>query len=199
VILLPNDFVRNIATMAADVASLGQLRLLLVRLDSPSGVLATTLEASLRRDDDWSPPTDGKTSRTASGIPESQSRPIPRTGPLHDAAKLRSALNGSPHFATILAKRRRSTSPRITVGRARAMDIVLKHPSVSSSHAWLDCDEEGVYFVRDNDSTNGTRVNGAKLQPGTLFDLAPGDAIRFGDVIVIYSLAKTLHQALNLR
>jgi len=200
VILLPSDLVAYIRDMRArDLVSVGQLRLLLIRLDSATGTLASTLEATLRRGEDSSG-SNSKTAVTAGAIaPASDARPITRTGPLHDPSKLRGKLNKAPHFVAVLGKRRRGGSPRVTVGRGRTMDIILKDPSVSASHAWLDCDEEGIYFVHDDKSTNGTRVNGRMVAPGDFVDLAPGDMVRFGEVKVIYCLAKTLHDVLRLR
>src|SRR5262249_24796428 len=125
---------------ARDLASVGQLRLLLIRLDSTTVTLASTLESSLHPGEAPSVPTS-KTSITLTSMsPESDARPIMRTGPLHDPSRLRAKLNKAPHFVAVLGKRRRGGSPRVTVGRGRTMDIILKDRSVSASHAWLDCD-----------------------------------------------------------
>lgn len=58
-------------------------------------------------------------------------------------------------------------SERLTVGRARGNDIHLDDPAVSSHHAvigWID----GVAFVEDLDSTNGTLLNGDPIQRALL-------------------------------
>ncbi len=62
------------------------------------------------------------------------------------------------------------------VGRSRESDIFLVDPSVSRNHALLDV-REGNLVVRDAGSTNGTFVNGERVQVRTL---RPGDRVAFG-------------------
>ena len=62
------------------------------------------------------------------------------------------------------------------VGRSRDNDIFIVDPSVSRSHAVLDV-RNGELVVRDNGSTNGTFVNGERVQLRTLKD---GDIVAFG-------------------
>ena len=61
------------------------------------------------------------------------------------------------------------------------MDAVLDRRSVSRRHARLT-DHEGRLCVEDLNSTNGTRVNGRRLEPFAPRVLAPGDAVALGDV-----------------
>lgn len=65
---------------------------------------------------------------------------------------------------------------RTTVGRTRDNDIVLQDPAVSSRHCELTS-ERGSLVVRDLDSSNGTYVNGRRVQAAPLFD---GDALKIG-------------------
>jgi hypothetical protein len=62
------------------------------------------------------------------------------------------------------------------IGRSRDCDIFLVDPSVSRNHALLDV-REGNLVVRDAGSTNGTYVNGERVQLRTL---QPGDRVAFG-------------------
>lgn len=62
------------------------------------------------------------------------------------------------------------------VGRSRESDIFLVDPSVSRNHALLDV-RDGNLVVRDAGSTNGTFVNGERVQLQTL---RPGDRVAFG-------------------
>jgi FHA domain/Protein of unknown function (DUF3662) len=62
------------------------------------------------------------------------------------------------------------------IGRSRESDIFLVDPSVSRNHALLDV-REGNLVVRDAGSTNGTFVNGERVQLRTL---RPGDRVAFG-------------------
>lgn len=62
------------------------------------------------------------------------------------------------------------------VGRSPQCDIVLADPSVSRSHALLDV-RAGALTVRDAGSTNGTFVNGERIEERAL---KPGDTVSFG-------------------
>lgn len=62
------------------------------------------------------------------------------------------------------------------VGRSRECDIFLVDPSVSRNHAMLDV-REGHLVVRDTGSTNGTFVNGERIE---MRALRPGDCVAFG-------------------
>ena len=67
------------------------------------------------------------------------------------------------------------------VGRSRESDIFLVDPSVSRNHALLDV-RNGALLVRDAGSTNGTFVNGERVQLRTL---RPGDRVAFGKTEMI--------------
>lgn len=64
----------------------------------------------------------------------------------------------------------------VSVGRNADQDVALADPSVSRSHAILETDERGV-TVRDLNSTNGTFVNGERIEQSLL---KAGDAVAFG-------------------
>ena len=62
------------------------------------------------------------------------------------------------------------------VGRqAEHCDIVLSRKSVSKIHCVI-ARTDGLLFVRDLDSTNGTKVNGQRIIRGALL---PGDQLAF--------------------
>lgn len=65
------------------------------------------------------------------------------------------------------------------VGRKPGLcDMVIKQNSVSKIHCLL-VKTDGLLFVRDLSSTNGTRVNGQRVTRGALL---PGDELSFGGV-----------------
>jgi pSer/pThr/pTyr-binding forkhead associated (FHA) protein len=76
-----------------------------------------------------------------------------------------------PNPAPLLVIRRQDASPGeiewnkavLTLGRDSANDIVIDHPLASRRHARLEHDETG-YFVRDLESTNGTYLNGDRIE-----------------------------------
>ena len=51
------------------------------------------------------------------------------------------------------------------VGRVEPAEIVLGLPTVSGRHALLSVDESGAVAVTDLGSTNGTKIDGAELEP----------------------------------
>jgi hypothetical protein len=69
---------------------------------------------------------------------------------------------------------------RISLGRAKSCDIVLRHGHVSKLHAHFLRDPDGGWVLRDADSTNGTFRNGARLGRGELLAIHTGDMLRFG-------------------
>jgi transcriptional regulator with AAA-type ATPase domain len=67
----------------------------------------------------------------------------------------------------------------ISIGRDENADVCLQAAGVSRHHA--DFVRQGpVYAIRDCGSTNGTYVNGVRVEHGAL---SPGDVLRLGDVI----------------
>jgi len=63
------------------------------------------------------------------------------------------------------------------VGRGEGSEVVLADPSVSREHAIVDVRAGGA-FVRDLGSTNGTFVNGRRVEKQSLRD---GDELLFGN------------------
>jgi hypothetical protein len=69
---------------------------------------------------------------------------------------------------------------RISVGRARNCDLVLRDASVSKLHAHMRLRDDGHLDVIDLESQNGTRVNGRTLAANAPEWVAPGDTLMFG-------------------
>jgi len=68
-----------------------------------------------------------------------------------------------------------------TIGRARDCGYVLDSSEISRLHARCVSDHLNIY-LEDMDSTNGTFVNGRRLQPGEAHRLRAGDEVRFATV-----------------
>jgi len=64
------------------------------------------------------------------------------------------------------------------VGRAPTSDIPVFDPTISRRHAELVADDKGVH-VRDLGSSNGTFLNGSRIENGTV---TVGDTVTFGKV-----------------
>jgi hypothetical protein len=109
-------------------------------------------------------------------------------------------LQKSEHFVVPLRKRsgiERAFADRIFLGRAHSTDIVLRDASVSKSHAWIECDNDGTYFVCDAGSKNGTTRNGTPLEAREPAALEDDDFLVFGDVRAFFCSAQSLYAILK--
>lgn len=169
------------------VAWVGELRILCVRLPSTYG----ELEEGLAELADAPPTTwHAGSGRTGVGtmvapISEAFLRAAAGAGrarPGVTARTLRDTLSSGKFWVVPLAKRRVFSLERLRVGRSAECDLVLRHASVSKSHAFIEYDERDVFYVCDEGSTNGTQIGGRTITPGELEVLEAGDTVRFGDV-----------------
>ncbi|MDD2498783.1 MAG: FHA domain-containing protein [Desulfitobacteriaceae bacterium] len=75
----------------------------------------------------------------------------------------------------------------VTIGRSARNDIILRDPYISGEHARIS-HIDGSYFLEDLDSTNGTFVNGEKINKPLI--LKNGDKISFRQVEYLFVLQK---------
>jgi len=78
---------------------------------------------------------------------------------------------------------------RYMCGRSRHLDVFLNDENISREHAFFLTSESGQTGLTDLGSTNGTLVNGKKIQSVILND---GDRISMGNVILRFSLKDDL-------
>src|SRR5262245_32148139 len=71
---------------------------------------------------------------------------------------------------------------KLTIGRRESCDICLRFPNISGQHCELTY-QDGYWLIRDLGSTNGIKVNGAKVKQ---------KALRDGDKIAIASREYTI-------
>jgi S-DNA-T family DNA segregation ATPase FtsK/SpoIIIE len=76
----------------------------------------------------------------------------------------------------------------VTVGRSRQASVVLNDRFISSLHLALRLDANGQVSVRDLGSTNGTFLQGKRLQPNRSYPLHPGERLAVGSENVVYTL-----------
>ncbi len=96
----------------------------------------------------------------------------------------------NPKF-TVLHEKLRGQSFEIdrdtmSIGRRNTCDICLADGSVSGYHADIiksEKDGKVCYILRDNESTNGTRINNEQISEKVLQD---SDLIAFGNVEVLF-------------
>jgi pSer/pThr/pTyr-binding forkhead associated (FHA) protein len=76
---------------------------------------------------------------------------------------------------------------QILLGRRGGVDVLLPQAKVSLVHARIEQRGEG-YFLVDDGSTNGTRLNGSALAGGQPVALRDGDRITIGDFALSVAL-----------
>lgn len=76
-----------------------------------------------------------------------------------------------------------SSRPQLVLGRepGEGVDVVLRRAHVSKAHATLTLQDHGgeLAALLQDTSSNGTWVNGARLDPGRPVHLRPGDRVSF--------------------
>jgi diguanylate cyclase (GGDEF)-like protein len=70
----------------------------------------------------------------------------------------------------------------IVVGRGKDADLTLSDPGISRDHCAISRDADGRVLIHDHRSTNGTLVNGVKVEA---VELRPGDRIQIGAEAVL--------------
>src|SRR5690349_15079574 len=87
----------------------------------------------------------------------------------------------------------------VTIGRSRRCDVKVENDSVSKVHGSIVFDRgSGDYFVIDENSRNGTRVNGEPLAPGVPSPVWSGAHVAFGDAIFVFLDPPTLRKLAKL-
>jgi len=86
-----------------------------------------------------------------------------------------------PEIKSALGETYLSQTKVVTVGRQEGVALPINHSSISRRHAEISY-ANGQYVLHDLQSTNGTFVNGQRLEPGSVRILEPDDEVRFGRV-----------------
>ena len=116
-----------------------------------------------------------------------------------DPAAARRAQKGAPANIEVLPVVKSPANPypdRVSVGRARNCDVVMRDPSVSKLHAHFRIGGPKLELV-DIDSQNGTRVNGKQIPAHQPVAVAFGDSIWFGTVTCRLVDASALYDLLR--
>ena len=74
------------------------------------------------------------------------------------------------------------------VGRDPEADVALSEPTVSWKHARLSA-HGAAWTLTDLGSTNGTQVNGQRIEPERQTPIDPGAEIRFGEITLRFEAA----------
>jgi serine/threonine protein kinase len=101
------------------------------------------------------------------------------------------------HDVVLLKPKRPVPAPMlaVTIGRSRSCDITIKNTSVSSSHARILLNNStSEYSLLDEDSRNGTFMNGDRISPHEHQRLWDGVMLFFGKVAFIFVTPSTLRE-----
>lgn len=69
--------------------------------------------------------------------------------------------------------------PVINIGRGRSNDIVIRNPYISGRHCYVEY-RHGLWILYDNNSTNGTFVDGERIEQKIGYILQEGAVISLG-------------------
>ena len=120
---------------------------------------------------DASPPSEAAASASAAEIAATRVFPAPEPPPPPPAEP------EPPKPAVLVAGIRHELDPGVsTVGRSKDCDVTIEDASLSRRHAELRREDDAVWIV-DLGSTNGTEVNGKRVDRARL---ASGDRILLG-------------------
>ena len=78
------------------------------------------------------------------------------------------------------------TQAQHTIGRTDERDICIVDATISGHHCSLVMVDDGTYVAQDENSTNGTRLNGTRLEAGNPQPLANGDILQVGSVEMLF-------------
>jgi pSer/pThr/pTyr-binding forkhead associated (FHA) protein len=120
------------------------------------------------------PPTSPSSKAPPTEIPA-----VPRT--VLESASLR-VLPKDPKQSALVFPVRGSLTH---IGRSFESEVCIDNTAFSRTYAIITL-EEGVYWLRDAGSLNGTSVNGRKLSGRESIRLADNDRIEIGDFIAIF-------------
>ncbi|MBN2885348.1 MAG: FHA domain-containing protein [Chromatiaceae bacterium] len=83
-----------------------------------------------------------------------------------------------------------------TIGRVSGNDLIIPDVVISKQHAIIELGEQQRFYLRDRGSTNGTRLNGERLdsQPRELHD---SDILTFGRYAFSFLAPASLHARLT--
>lgn len=74
---------------------------------------------------------------------------------------------------------------KITIGRESDNSVVVDNKLASRHHALIQKIRDD-YFLKDEDSTNGTYLNGTKIPSGKYVKLNKGDKITIGSANIVF-------------
>lgn len=83
-----------------------------------------------------------------------------------------------------------------TLGRSENCNICIPDSTISGHHCSIYRKEDGQFYLRDDGSTNGTRMNTERVEPGVELKLRGGDIFQCGNVEIMFEEATPEMQSL---
>jgi hypothetical protein len=106
----------------------------------------------------------------------------------HEQPPAKQTASSDADERVVLALRKAPSNPfpdRISIGRARNCDVVIRDPSVSKLHGhFRDVLPESAVFT-DAKSSNGTRVDGQPVEPGVAVKIERQSIVTLGRVQLV--------------
>jgi hypothetical protein len=108
-----------------------------------------------------------------------------------------SASESLKHAVYPLVKGEYPATPRgsFYIGRINGNDMIMPDYAISKRHAIIDI-EDGMYYIRDAGSTNGTKINGSRLAKKRVM-LKDKDVIGFARYEFTFLYPKSLYKMLR--
>ncbi len=93
---------------------------------------------------------------------------------------------GTPVSYLVFNKQKITLVAKMTIGRSFDNTIVIDNKLASRHHATIQKIKD-AYFLKDEESTNGTFLNGVRVPAGKYVRLNPGDKITIGAATLVMS------------
>lgn len=93
---------------------------------------------------------------------------------------------GTPVSYLVFNKQKITLVAKMSIGRSFDNTIVIDNKLASRHHATIQKIKD-AYFLKDEESTNGTFLNGARIPGGKWVKLNPGDRITIGSATLVMS------------
>ena len=98
--------------------------------------------------------------------------------------RLESVAECTPVSYLMFNKQKMNLVEKLTIGRSSDCELVIDNKLVSRFHASIQKIKD-AYFLKDENSTNGTFLNGHRIPGDKYVKLNPGDQITVGSVSMI--------------
>lgn len=105
--------------------------------------------------------------------------------PIQDKKKLLTAYADPSTVITPLKKKNRNSKDDIIFGRGNDCDVRFKSKETSKIHAKLKISGNRL-LLKDLGSTNGTFINQCRMLPDSLYEISPGQELKFGTTKTMY-------------